>query len=129
MYPSSQLPQAIVSALVEKGALPQEHVESTVAALKAHHHHAATKERHAMLQARVNRRQRAQSRAQRCKVPRNDSFSVKLDSSLRYFVRPIYGVCVAIIVRPFYGVCVAIITPEVHELGYYKSNEKEGRRE
>ena len=95
--PLISLPQAIVKALVQKGALPDEHAESTTAALKAHHHHAATKERHAMLQARVNRRQRAQSRAERAAgLSRNDSFSEKIDASLRYSIKQFNGVCVEI---------------------------------
>ena len=48
--------QAIVAALLEKKILPKEHAEKTLAALMAHHHHAQTKERHSMLEARAHRR-------------------------------------------------------------------------
>ena len=48
--------QAIVAALLKKNVLPKEHAEKTLAALMAHHHHAQTKERHSMLEARAHRR-------------------------------------------------------------------------
>ena len=45
-----------MAALLKKKVLPKEHAEKTLAALMAHHHHAQTKERHSMLEARAHRR-------------------------------------------------------------------------
>ena len=53
---------AIVKALLAKKVLPPQHAANTLAALKAHHHHAQTKERHAMLESRAHRRMEASLR-------------------------------------------------------------------